>query len=786
MIKRIKKITQVGVFKNFAGGGAVSLGDKPMLLIFGLNTKGKSTLAAIFQSVSEDDPSYVLDRMSIPPDDDLVQEIDLSYCESDGTEKTLLFKDGTWHDNKLKGKVLVFDQDFVYRNVITGGAITRDNKEHFTDFILGTEGVRLSDTIREDNKSLRALKGSLRNFRPKHVKLATNEKDVDDFIKLKVTESKEDLLKLKEAEEKRLARLENLEKFKNLKNPETVANNLKKSIDDAIAELDNILRENYSGVSEDAWVVLNKHRSENCDGEDDVAWLKKGLKINKSDCCPYCAQSLLPAKNLINAYQKIFDIKFDEYETALKARIDALRANIRSLTVFSPSGLISSFIKSAEPFNPYVPEIEGQIMDVRTDIDSMIIEEQSHRNTLALWQAEADDLLNSKEKSVHKSLANTSNHKHVDDATEILIASNLKLIKITQDITKHIENTQEKINKYTPEMIANEIAKYKKSISDYEMKIGRVEQEDEVLEYAQKVNDIEKLAKKIENDTQKLETEQSLYLKSYFERVNHWFTQLGSTGFKIERDTKNNGDKKVYSLKLKVNGCPIRSEDISKVFSESDRRNLAFSVFMARAEKMMKKDEIILVMDDPVVSFDDNRIDKTCREIKLISDQYRQIIILTHYKYLLHGMLKNQADACFVDIKPLPNGSSLAVKDISNITLTAHEKACDRICAFIEGSNDPEIMLVLRPFIEEHLKLVFQKQIRDNGWEGLMLSELIDNIHGVNLIIDDTKERLHALRVSLNNGHHNTDNEENIESIRHDARDVINILYVHMPERSIA
>lgn len=785
MIKRIKKITQVGVFKNFTGGGAVPLGDKPISLIFGLNTKGKSTLAAIFQSISEDDPSYVVDRMSIPPDGSLAQEIDMSYSDSDGTEKNLLFKDGAWHDKTLKGKVLVFDQDFIHRNVITGDAITRDNKEHFTDFVLGTEGVKLSDTIREDNKNLRTLKGNLRNFRPKHVKFATNDKDVDDFINLKVTESKEYLSKLKEAEEKRLARLENLEKFKNLKNPEAVADNFKKSIDDAIIELDDILRENYSGVSEDAWAALNIHRSENCDGEDAVVWLKKGLEINKSDRCPYCGQSLLPAKDLIDAYQRIFDVKFDEYETALNARIDTLRANIRSLTVFSSSGLISSFIKSAEPFNLYVPEIEEQIRDARTDIDNMTIEEQSHRNTLVLWQAEADNLLRSKEKSIHKSLANTSNHKHVDDATKTLVTSNSKLIAITQDITKHIENTQKKINKYTPEMIANEIAKYKKSISDYEMKINRIEQEDEALEYAQKVNDIETLAKKIKNDTQTLETEQSLYLESYFERVNHWFRHLGSTGFQIERDTKNNGDKKVYSLKLEFNGRLIRPEDINKVFSESDRRNLAFSVFMARAEKMTKKDEIILVMDDPVVSFDDNRIEKTCREIKLISGQYRQIIILTHYNYLLHGMLKNQTNACFVDIKSLSTGSSLAVKDISNITHTAHEKACDRICTFIEGGNDPEIMSVLRPFIEEHLKLVFQKQIRDNGWESAKLSELIDNIHAANLIIDDTKDRLHALRVSLNSGHHNTDTEENIESIRHDAKDVISLLYVHMPERSM-
>jgi wobble nucleotide-excising tRNase len=384
MIVRIKKICQVGVFNDFRTGGSLTIGGKQMTVIFGLNRRGKSTLSAIFQSIGEDEPKYILDRVTIPPKPSATQKIETSYIQGSGGETNLNFTSGHWVDNKLKGKVLVYDQDFVHRNVITGSAITRDNKESFTDFVLGSEGVKLSNTIESDNKELRAKKGSLRNFRPKHVKFVAADKEAEEFARLKITEKKADIVKSLEGDEKRLARLENLEKFKAQKTPELKLDDLTKSVNDVIEESKSVLEKTYAEVSDEAWETLKQHIEKNCDGEQSVSWLKKGLKINKSKHCPYCGQDLASAKNLITAYQSIFDVKFDEYETELNGEIISLKAKIRTLLATSLSSQMTNFIIASEPFNPYIPELEERITEARKQLDLLITHETEYKSALAI------------------------------------------------------------------------------------------------------------------------------------------------------------------------------------------------------------------------------------------------------------------------------------------------------------------------------------------------------------------------------------------------------------------
>jgi wobble nucleotide-excising tRNase len=60
---------------------------------------------------------------------------------------------------------------------------------------------------------------------------------------------------------------------------------------------------------------------------------------------------------------------------------------------------------------------------------------------------------------------------------------------------------------------------------------------------------------------------------------------------------------------------------------------------------------VAVSIDDPVVSFDDNRIKVTCTELKRISAEFEQIIILTHYKTVIRQLLKSQAKALYIKIE---------------------------------------------------------------------------------------------------------------------------------------
>jgi hypothetical protein len=392
--------------------------------------------------------------------------------------------------------------------------------------------------------------------------------------------------------------------------------------------------------------------------------------------------------------------------------------------------------------------------------------------------------LKKKEQSSHKVVIDNSNHKVLVEKLAGVNKARLVVEKELKDILEHIINTQKKIGAYSTTQISGEISKLKQSIADQQKKIARLDQDDEAKEYVIKSEEITKLTDKIAKDTAKLETEQTEYLEKYFGRVNHWFGQLGSRGFKIEKESNNKGDKKVYSLRLEFNGQKISPDDVSKVFSESDRRNLAFSVFLSRAEQLSNKSEIILVLDDPVVSFDDNRIDKTCRELKIISPDYKQIIVLTHYKSLVREVVRCNIDANFIEIGNSADGSSLIEMDTAKLALSHHENACERICLFIDGGDDSDILKIFRPFMEEHLKLIFQQQVTANNLGSQKLSELIDSLEQLGLIDTPAKTKLHAFRESFNPDHHGTDDEDNIESVRLDAIDMMDFLYNSLTSRT--
>ena len=64
MIKQINSINNVGAFREFPNGGSIQF--EKLTFIYGLNTKGKTTLTDII-SLKENDPTLITSRKSIPP-----------------------------------------------------------------------------------------------------------------------------------------------------------------------------------------------------------------------------------------------------------------------------------------------------------------------------------------------------------------------------------------------------------------------------------------------------------------------------------------------------------------------------------------------------------------------------------------------------------------------------------------------------------------------------------------------------------------------------------------------
>ena len=94
MIRRISEICNVGNFYDFKTGGACQF--EKMTIIYGLNTYGKSTMVDIFNSLSLNDPSSILNRKSIGSPNIGNPRVIMKIFDDGDKEKTITFNNSVW------------------------------------------------------------------------------------------------------------------------------------------------------------------------------------------------------------------------------------------------------------------------------------------------------------------------------------------------------------------------------------------------------------------------------------------------------------------------------------------------------------------------------------------------------------------------------------------------------------------------------------------------------------------------------------------------------------------
>jgi len=778
MILRIKKINQIGRFKKFNTGGSVTLGDisgnKKICAILGDNTYGKSTLADIFRSANSDDSAPIVQRQTIPPAERNDQIVELSYYDStSASEKNINYGANTWTNNLLKDKVLIFDQVFIHNNVFTGIDITRENKENFTDFILGEDGVKIGEEIEARKKATRKFPEELMSIRPEFVKQEADVKKVEDYVSIVVTESKENLEMAIVEQRKLIERLDKVSDFKNLPTIEYIDETYAVQLDQLAEMLLSVENSSYDSVSKDALDQIQE-QLERTDGN----WLEKGTKYIDGDRCPFCTQETSAVTSLIDAYKTIFDEKYDTYVNGVNTSISSIKTKLNTLA----TAIISDGLdKSAEAVKKYLPFID----ELKERVDCYDVEREKLRNAeIAIREYVSESLqskiaafLHEKQTNIHKKSSlkiALDDIKELVDTADAVINALSKLLKVCSVI---INGKRDEVAKWAPEVIEKKKAIAKNAIVEAERKVSRLAHDLQCKTYISKQKEHELYKARTLSLQNQLEAEQSNYLKLLFSSINSWFKKLGSSDFELKCKQSSRGNKTVYELTVLFCNKSINSDNLSKVFSDSDRRNLALAVFLARAEQL-EKERTILLFDDPVVSFDDNRITMTCNELKRISPDFEQIIILTHYKTLIMQLLKCKADATFVKIERDSGGARLVCFDTADFLLSDHEKDYHRLASFANGDlNEATIILQLRPFMERHIDLMFQPELTALSLVNVTLNDKINGLRDAYVISEDIANQLHVHRESLNPEHHSDIGDVAIENNRVLIKSVLESLY---------
>jgi wobble nucleotide-excising tRNase len=780
-ITRIKEVKNIGPFSQFVNGAKFGL--EKLTFVYALNTFGKTTLSDIFSSFRENDNSLILDRKTIPSSEG-EQKVSFSFNKNDGEpEIDVLFQGGHWNSSEISKNIEIFNSEFISKNVINGSVIDRGNKENFTQFILGEQGFLLSEKIAKEKKDLADKKRNLKNVTPNFVK-DYSDLEINKYLnfsidgleieKIKAEIASKTILLKKEGE-----RLEEPAKILNLPEPQKIVFEKSKIID-KVKEFNSLLDKNYADIKEGALEKFNEHLKNNFFGSGDAEnWIKQGLSYcsdGKRDKCPFCGQNILETNQLIELYDSYFAPAYIQFAEEISFSLGAIILSLKKES-FSKKTVLQEALIKIDKFRELITEdnFSVKVSELETIIRG--VDEENLREGVKNVVTVAESKRQEKEQFPCKKIDSI-----------VIIDLEKEFIKYCADIESGvniIEACTEAIilfkDKYkNTAVISANVDKLKKELRLLEYKDARIKEDKDCEKYKLAIKEMSELAIKVNEGELKLRSDQSVFIDKYFLEINELFKKFGSKNFTLGKVEDKHGYKPVYSLKIKFKGREIPDDNIRAVFSESDKRSLALAIFWAKINLKtdLEKKETIIILDDPITSFDDNRVTNSIRLFKDTMASVGQLIIFTHYPNFIKRFkeLSRDIPTKMLEIKQTSDTSYFDELDEKAIIASDYDKLFFKIHGFINKEHSDSIKTDLRPFLENHyIPSVFALQIQKNSICG-KLSDVIDGLFDCGAISDEDKKKLHDFRETLNPDSHILTSNNN-EDVRNFASEMMEFLF---------
>ena len=197
-------------------------------------------------------------------------------------------------------------------------------------------------------------------------------------------------------------------------------------------------------------------------------------------------------------------------------------------------------------------------------------------------------------------------------------------------------------------------------------------------------------------------------------------------------------------------------------------------------EKNINPKEII-ILDDPITSFDENRMRLFISVLNSLKDNaFCQTIILLHYENFFKVITQSTADKTLLKItRKSGNHNFEEITEEDDIFKTDYEKILNKIIKFINAEISDVAENDVRIYLDNFLHYHFAYDIsKDKSISGGRLHDFIVNLEKVGLIDRDKKEELLLKVKFLNNSSHSFDSytEEEKRSFVKDVYDSIHKL----------
>ena len=603
MLERIAEIQGIGLLHQ-ANGKPYTC--QKATLVYADNGRGKSTLATILRSASTRNATFITAWKTV--DGTLAPKVILQF----GNGHKVSFENGAWSEQRPE--LLVFDAEFVGRNVHSGGAVSTDHRKNLLEFALGEAAVtaraavdKATSESKAATEKAQSFVGQISGHHP-GISLAQFEQlpQVSD-IDAKIADLQQ-----------RLRAAGNVAAIQARPVPKVLIEP-SFDIDGLFAGFGLSLKDVHAGAEK-----LVKQHIAKLSGKDAESWLSQGRQFGNGDACPFCDQDI-SSNDLVRAYQTHFNAAYG----GLKAKVAALQ---NTVTTGTATNIVDAFAQSVG-----VAVAQAGAWAEHVPTQAISFDEDTAHTALAAFREFVADLARRKAATPAEPLGTAEEKaKALGLWQQILIPF--------RTANAEIKAAEELINGYKAKLSCDSVVQLQQQVQ--RLQATKQRYDSKVLELlghlaaARKDAELADKAKRTARDN--LDSLMTTTLTKYQKSINALLKDFGAS-FSIKGMSANfrgNAPRSEYGLSLRGKDVDLEGgpPSFATALSEGDKRTLAFAFFIASTLEDSKLASRTVVIDDPMCSLDLNRKHHTRAVLKKIYAKAEQLIVLAHDPYFIRDL----------------------------------------------------------------------------------------------------------------------------------------------------
>ncbi|MFP6284052.1 AAA family ATPase [Helicobacter pylori] len=722
MEKRENKINikKIKSFKAFCGLDAIEMGEfEHYNIIFGNNGCGKTSLTRAFE-------------LLISKDRHIEKYRTISADKSPSIEFECKDESYTIEPNSNIGapsfKVEIYNSDFLHNNtpfnsefglkklddgtiILEGSVLGEETKEINQLKDCRGKVEKRQKKIKDENDSENTLSAKQESEIKKYdkeiekirkkmtsntIKITPDEIGINDFCKVSkdkfkyqedaLTDLEKDFNKLNEA----MKKFDGLKEMELPKDYQTIKDKLEFlfsfNIDKEAGQVSEKIKEHISNVGRE--------------------FIEKGIKLQKEmpdNACPFCTQKI--PNEIIQEYTSYFNKSVETFNQRSLEMSGTLKNILDQWN-------IKEILQSFEKFEPFMKK------DFSKNKESLENALEQIKVLLEKLQKEVDKKEGAK---------NEEKFQKIDK----------ELLEIQENIQKHVDKTrnilnqkkeqEEKLKEWKTKLKEARIKKAKHDSYDWQKSKEEAERKLSVLN--RRHERLNRLLEKIDNKLKELNDQKRPDIKI----INNYLKALNLPKYSLDKD-----------YRIVLNSDALENSEAEMILSGGEKTTLAFAYFLVRLKLFYKKEDLkdlVVVIDDPISSLDEQRIYNTSDIVAKINQELAgealkdedkaQVFVLTHNHTFMARLI------------------NMVGKNARYFQLERHQNQLKIVCKNeVVGYFDTFYLLLFKEVYEFAKKEKVQddcKEAINYGnkvrilLEGFLKINFIDSFLGANSIFDEGK-----------------------------------------------